>query len=89
MACSGNNHEEFVIGLAGSYRELFVGIAAEIERMSFLSVKNHDSVLVLSAIKPVYQAFIVSTPNFTPKSGKVGCFYIFLTPWAGQKKKRR
>jgi hypothetical protein len=39
----------------------------------------------LSAIKPDYQAFVVYTPNFTPKSCKVGCFYIFLTPWAGQK----
>ena len=40
----------------------------------------------LSAIKPDFQAFIVSTPNFTPNSGKVGCFYIFLTVQAGQKR---
>ena len=40
----------------------------------------------LSASKPDYQAFIVSTPNFTPKSCKVGCFYIFLTVRAGQKR---
>ena len=39
----------------------------------------------LSAIKPDYQAFIASTPNFTPKSCKVGCFYVFLTVRAGQK----
>ena len=45
----------------------------------------NSSCLVLSAIKPDYQAFIVSTPNFTPKSGKVGCFYIFLTLLAVQK----
>ena len=38
----------------------------------------------LSAIKPDYQAFVVYTPNFTPKSCKVGCFYIFLTVCAGQ-----
>ena len=37
----------------------------------------------LSAIKPDYQAFVVSTPNFTPKSCKVGCFYIFLTLCGG------
>ncbi len=35
--------------------------------------------VVLSAIKSDYLDFIVSTPNFTPKSCKVGCFYIFLT----------
>ena len=39
----------------------------------------------LSAIKPDYQAFVVFTPNFAPKTVKVGCFYIFLTSWAGQK----
>ena len=39
----------------------------------------------LSAIKPNFQAFIVSTPNFTPKSCKVGCFYVFLTLQTGQK----
>ena len=39
----------------------------------------------LSAIKPDNQAFVVSTPNFTPKSCKVGCFYRFLTVRAGQK----
>lgn len=39
----------------------------------------------LSAIKPDFQAFVVSTPNFTPKSCKVGCFYVFLTLLAGQK----
>ena len=39
----------------------------------------------LSAIKPDNQAFVVYTPNFTPKSCEVGCFYVFLTPWAGQK----
>ena len=39
----------------------------------------------LSAIKPDFQAFIVSTPNFTPKSRKVGCFYVFLTVSADQK----
>ena len=40
----------------------------------------------LSAIKPDFQAFIVSTPNFTPNSCKVGCFYVFLTVRAGQKR---
>ena len=40
----------------------------------------------LSAIKPDYQAFVVYTPNFTPKSCEVGCFYIFLTVQAGQKR---
>ncbi len=40
----------------------------------------------LSAIKPDYQAFIVSTPNFTPKSCEVGCFYVFLTVRTGQKR---
>ena len=28
----------------------------------------------LSAIKPDYQAFVVFTPNFAPKTVKVGCF---------------
>ncbi len=40
----------------------------------------------LSAIKPDFQAFIVSTPNFTPKSGKVGCFDRFLNVQADQKR---
>lgn len=45
------------------------------------------SVVPLSPpIKPDYQAFVVSTPNFTPKSCKVGCFYVFLTVRAGQKR---
>lgn len=30
--------------------------------------------LDLSAIKPDYQAFIVSTPNFAPKNAKLGVF---------------
>ncbi len=38
----------------------------------------------LSAIKPDYQAFVVYTPNFAPKTVKVGCFYKFLTLRAGQ-----
>ena len=39
----------------------------------------------LSAMKPDYQAFVVSAPNFTPRNGSnVGCFYIFLTVRAGQ-----
>lgn len=32
------------------------------------------SYLDLSAIKPDYQAFIVSTPNFAPKNAKLGVF---------------
>lgn len=40
----------------------------------------------LSAIKPDYQAFVVYTPNFTPKSRKFECLYIFLTVQAGRKR---
>ena len=40
----------------------------------------------LSAIKPDYQVFIVSTPNFTPNSCKMGCFLysLRLIVWEGK-----
>lgn len=48
VACSGNHHEELVVGFAGSDGQLLVGIAAEVEGMRFFSVKNHDGVLDLA-----------------------------------------
>lgn len=48
MACAGNDHEELVVLFAGGYGEFLVGVAAEIERVGFLSVENHDGVLYFS-----------------------------------------
>lgn len=48
MACAGNHHEELVVLLARGYGKLFIGVAAEIEGVGFLSMKNHNSVLNLT-----------------------------------------
>lgn len=48
MACAGNHHEELVVILTRGDGQFLVGIAAEIERMGFLSMKNHYGVLNLS-----------------------------------------
>lgn len=49
-------------------------------------ILNKPRRLVLSANNAEYQQITRLTPNFAPKTVKVGCFYIFLTSRAGQKK---
>lgn len=48
VACAGNDHEKLVVLLAGSYGQLLVCVAAEVERMGFLSMKNHYGILDLA-----------------------------------------
>lgn len=45
VACAGYNHEELVVGFAGGDGQFLVGVAAEVERVGFLAVEYHDSVL--------------------------------------------
>ncbi len=41
MACSGDNHKQFVVLLSGSDCKPLVGVTAEIKRVGFLPVDNH------------------------------------------------
>ena len=44
VACAWNDHEELVVGFCRGYGKPLVGVTTEIERVGFLSVKNHDGV---------------------------------------------
>ena len=47
MTCARDHHEQFVVLLTRSYSKFLVGVAAEIERMSLLSVENHHCITYL------------------------------------------
>lgn len=44
MTCTGYYHKQFVVVPTGCDGQLFVGVAAEIERVSFLAVQYHHGI---------------------------------------------